>query len=182
MKQIPNILSVLRLLMIPAFVFTYFEMGDGKCVFIPAGIYTLAWLTDVLDGYLARRNNWITDVGKILDPLADKAMQLAAILCFTFDNTVYLVILIPFLVKEFGMLFGSMFIMTKKNVVVQSSWYGKFSTTVLFVCAFTRILVRGNALLDIILSLLMFGMVAFSLLMYYFKEFKGKYNLKLFRN
>ncbi len=182
MKQIPNILSVLRLFMIPAFVITYFEMGDGKYVFIPAGIYALAWITDVLDGYLARRNNWITDVGKILDPLADKAMQLAAILCFTFENPIFLFILIPFLIKEFGMLFGSMFIMTKKNIVAQASWYGKFSTAALFLCAFTRTIVRGNAVLDICLSLLMFSLVAFSLLMYYFKDFKGKYNLKLFKN
>ncbi len=182
MKQIPNILSVLRLFMIPAFVITYFELGVGKCVFIPAGIYALAWLTDVLDGYLARRNNWITDIGKLLDPLADKLMQFAAILCFTFDSPIFLLILIPFLIKEFGMLFGSMFIMSKKNVVVQSSWYGKFSTAALFICAFTRIIFRGNAILDLCLSLLMFSLVAFSLLMYYFKEFKGKYNLRIFKN
>lgn len=182
MKQIPNILSVLRLFMIPAFVITYFEMGAGKNALIPAGIYILAWLTDVLDGYLARRNNWITDVGKLLDPIADKLMQLAAILCFTFDNPVFLVILIPFLIKEFGMLFGSLFIMNKKNVVVQSSWYGKFSTAALFVCALTRIFIRENAILDIAIAVTMFGLVVFSLLMYYFKEFKGTYNLRLFKN
>ena len=178
LKNIPNILSVIRIILVAVFVYTSFCVSDTVALIV----FLVAGATDVVDGYLARRNNWITDIGKLLDPLADKLMQFAAILCFTFDNPVFLVILIPFLVKEFGMLFGSMFIMTKKNVVVQSSWYGKFSTAALFICALTRIFVRGNAILDIILSVLMFGLVAFSLFMYYFKEFKGTYNLRLFKN
>lgn len=177
-KQIPNILSILRLFMIPAFVISYFECTTGYKVFISAGIYVVAWLTDAFDGYLARRNNWITDFGKFIDPLADKLMQLAAILCFTFDNLIFLVMLIPFLVKEFGMLFGSMFIMNRSKIVVQSRWYGKVATVVLFICAFIRVVVRGNAVLDVIIAVVMLAFMIFSLLMYYFNDFKGKYNLK----
>lgn len=179
-RQIPNILSFLRLCMVPAFIICYFKYTVGWKVFISAGVYMIAWLTDVLDGYLARRNGWITDLGKLLDPLADKLMQLAAALCFSADNLIFLIVVIPLLVKEFGMLFASLKIMEKRDVVVASNWYGKLTTVLLFVCAFTRIIIRRNAVLDITLAISMLGLMAFSLFMYYFKVFKGKYNLSLF--
>lgn len=179
-RQIPNMLSVLRLLMIPAFAVSYFEYTDGYNTLIAAGIYVLAWFTDALDGYLARRNSWITDVGKWLDPLADKLMQLAAAICFTIDNKIFLVMLIPLVIKELCMLLGGLFIMKKHKIVVQAHWYGKVATVILFLCAFTRIIVRGNAALDIAIAIVMLCVMIFSLVMYYLKDFKGKYNLELF--
>lgn len=169
-------LSVLRLIMIPAFVVCYFKQK----AYISAIIYVAAWATDVLDGYLARRNNWITDLGKFLDPMADKLMQLAAALCFTMENAVFLIVVIPLLIKEFGMLFASLRITNTQNIVVSSDWYGKLATVLLFVCAFTRLLVRGNPVLDIIIAVFMLACMIFSLLMYYFKVFRGKYKLNLF--
>lgn len=179
-KQIPNMLSTLRLFMIPAFVVCYFKYTAGWKAAISAIIYVVAWLTDALDGYLARRNNWITDVGKLLDPLADKLMQLAAAVCFTVDNKIFLIVVIPLLIKEFGMLFASIRIMRTKNVVVAASWYGKVATVLLFICAFTRLVVRNNPTLDIVIALIMLACMLFSLVMYYIKDFKGKYSLTLF--
>lgn len=176
-KQIPNMLSVLRLCMIPVFVVCYFKYTVGWKAFIAAGIYVIAWATDALDGYLARRNNWITDLGKFLDPLADKLMQLTAAICFTIENSIFLIVVIPLLIKEFGMLFASMYIHKKRNVVVSSNWYGKLATILLFLCAFTRLIIKGNPTLDIVIAVLMLACMIFSLLMYYFKEYKGKYNL-----
>ncbi len=180
-KQIPNILSVLRLFMVPVFIYCYFTFSSGTKSLIATGVYVLAWFTDALDGYLARRNNWITDAGKILDPLADKFMQLAAAVCFTVDNKVFLFVVIPLLIKEFGMLFAAIRIMKTQKVVVSSSWYGKVTTVVLFLCAFSRTAIRGNAELDICLVIIMVSMMIFSLLMYYFKDFKGKYNQEIFK-
>ena len=68
MKHIPNVLTVLRLFMVPLFLIVYFMVSP--IVALP--ISWLAALTDVLDGYLARRNGWITRLGKLLDPIADK--------------------------------------------------------------------------------------------------------------
>ncbi len=174
-RQIPNMLSVLRLLMIPLFVVCYFKNENG----VAATVYVLAWITDALDGYLARRNNWITDLGKILDPLADKLMQLTAAVCFTCDNKIFLIVVIPLLIKEFGMLFAAVKIKKQHNIVVAASWYGKVATVLLFICAFTRILVRNNPVFDIILAVFMLFCMVFSLIMYYLKDFKGKYDLKL---
>jgi len=174
MRHIPNILSVIRLLMIPMFVYSYFEYNTPSNCYIAAAIYALAWFTDALDGYLARRNNWITDAGKILDPLADKLMQITAALCFTIDNIMYLVLLIPIVLKELAILVGGILVIKRNKKVVQARWYGKVATVILFLCAFLRIIVRNNTTLDIIICTVMVTMLVFSLLMYYLKVFKEK--------
>ncbi len=179
-KQIPNILSCLRLMMIPVFVVFYFKYEELPGTFTAAYVYAAAWLTDALDGYLARRNGWITNVGKILDPLADKLMQCAAAVCFTIDSPIFFIVLIPLLVKELGMLFGALTIMRKRKVVVQSSWYGKLATVLLFTFAFLRTGIRNSVALDIAICILMLSTMVFSLVMYYVKQFKGQYHIELF--
>ncbi|MBQ9848694.1 MAG: CDP-alcohol phosphatidyltransferase family protein [Clostridia bacterium] len=174
-KQIPNILSVFRLFMIPVFVVYYFKYTVLPKTLISAGVFVLAWVTDALDGYLARRNNWITDVGKLLDPLADKLMQITAAVCFTIDNRIFLMFLIPLVLKELLMLIGAIIIMKNKKAAVQASWYGKVATILLFVCAFARIIVRGNAVFDTVIASVMLLTMLFALVMYYLKDFKGKY-------
>ncbi len=158
--------------MIPLFVVSYFKFNP----YVATAIYVAAWLTDALDGYLARRNNWITDIGKLLDPLADKLMQLAAAVCFTIDNLLFLAVLIPLVLKETAIMVGGMLIIKRNKVVVQASWYGKLATIVIFVCAFLRLLIRDSLALDITVCVLILFMLIFSLLMYYFKVFRGKYN------
>ena len=176
-RQIPNILSCLRLLMVPAFVVGYF-----KCrLYVAVTIYVVAWLTDALDGYLARRNGWITDVGKILDPLADKFMQLAAASCFAAQNSIYFIVVVLLFLKELGMLYASVRIKKERNIVVAANWFGKLSTIMLFCCAGTRLIVRDNPVLDIAVVTVMVACMTFALLMYYFKEFRAKYQLNVFR-
>ncbi|MBE6692081.1 MAG: CDP-alcohol phosphatidyltransferase family protein [Ruminococcaceae bacterium] len=175
-RQIPNMLSVLRLFMVPLFVVGYFKYKAH----VAAIIYVTAWITDALDGYLARRNGWITDVGKILDPIADKIMQLAAAFCFALENYIYFIVVFLLFLKEFGMLYASVRIKKERNIVVAASWFGKLSTVILFVCAFLRLMIRSNATLDIVVVAIMVICMSFALSMYYFKEFKGKYNLNVF--
>jgi cardiolipin synthase len=172
MKHIPNILSTIRLFAIPVFVYAYFNLSP----YVAAVIYVAAWLTDALDGYLARRFNWITDIGKLLDPLADKLMQITAAVCFTIDNLLFLVVLIPLLIKELAMLIGGMLVIKPQKVVAQAVWYGKLATVVIFVSAFVRLLVRDCLAVDIAVCAVILIMLVFSLLMYYFKIFRGKYN------
>ena len=78
-KYIPNILSVIRLILVGVFIYTFYNVSKiaAVIVFICAGI------TDVIDGILARKFNWITNVGKILDPIADKSMQCTVLLCMS---------------------------------------------------------------------------------------------------
>lgn len=176
-RQIPNILSVVRLFMVPVFIVYYFRYTVLPKTLVSAGVFVLAWLTDALDGYLARRNNWITDIGKILDPLADKLMQLAAAACFSIDNKIFLLFLIPLVLKEVIMLIGAVIVMRRKKIVVQASWYGKVATVLLFICALARIIVRGSAAFDTVIASIMLAAMLFALLMYYYKDYKGKYNI-----
>ena len=83
--NLPNKLSLLRILMVPLFVVAYF-LPFTWSPFVAAGIFVLAALTDVLDGYIARKYNLITTLGKLLDPIADKILVCAALFCITASN------------------------------------------------------------------------------------------------
>lgn len=120
MRHIPNILCFLRILMVGVFVY-FFTQGQYILCMIT---YVIAFLTDILDGYLARRNQWISDLGKLLDPLADKLMLLAALACFYAAGWLPLPILVTVFVKELLMIVGGVFLM-RKNIVVYSDWFGK---------------------------------------------------------
>ena len=175
LKWIPNALCVIRIVLV--FLFVYLSLqGNDQNLYGALFVFLLAGVTDVIDGFLARRNGWITELGKILDPLADKLMQITAAVCFTIDNLLFLTVLIPLLLKELTMLIGGLLVIKRQKVVVQAVWYGKLATVVIFVSAFVRLLVRDCLAVDITVCVLMLAMLIFSLLMYYLKIFRGKYN------
>lgn len=182
-KQIPNILSVLRLCCIPVFIWLIL---NGKRV-AAAAVFFGACCTDVLDGMLARHYGWITSLGKILDPLADKLMQFAVLLSLVLTSegttrVVSLIVLILFSVKELLMLAGGLVVLRVRKDVVVSAWYGKLATTMFFVITMTLILVPNHATLSIALLVLLLCTILFALLMYYFKAFRGRYGMKRFEN
>lgn len=182
-KQIPNILSVIRLLCIPVFVLL-FNLGNRLAA---AGVFCGASLTDVVDGYLARRNNWVTNVGKILDPLADKLMQFTVLLCLTLSfkgpsHVIACIVLILFTLKELAMLAGAIVVLRVKQNVVVSSWYGKLATVIFFIITITLILDPDNFVLCAILCTLLVCTILFALSMYYVKVFRGQYGIKKIEN
>ena len=91
------------------------------------GTYVLAVLTDLLDGYLARQNKWTSDLGKVLDPLADKLMLIAAVGCFYFQGWVPLWLTAIVVGKELIMIVGGA-MLYKKDIVVYADWFGKIAT------------------------------------------------------
>ena len=117
---IPNVLTILRILLIPVFVVLFFKGHKiaALCVFCAAS------LTDMLDGYLARTLNQITDFGKLFDPLADKLMVLTAMVCQGIDGVFPWIAIIIVAVKELVMVLGGVF-MLKNDVVVYSNYVGK---------------------------------------------------------
>ena len=122
-KHIPNIISGIRLLLVG--VFAYFFSKERYIVCL--AVYLAAFFSDLLDGYLARRNNWITDVGKVLDPLADKLMLITAALCFYLKGWLPGYMFYIIVVKEGLMLIGGL-LLFRRGIVVYADWFGKFAT------------------------------------------------------
>jgi cardiolipin synthase len=131
--NIPNCLSVFRLCLVPVFVLSYFsELPNSRL--IAATVYAVATLTDYLDGYIARKYNLITNLGRILDPLGDKLLTFSALLCITIDRVIPFWALAVFFIKEALMGLGGMLIQYRARVDMPSSNYlGKAATVLFFV-------------------------------------------------
>ena len=143
-KNIPNILSIIRLMLVGVFVYTFFCVDEIVALFV----FLTAGATDVIDGYLARRNNWISDLGKILDPVADKTMQCTVLVCLLIKSIIPWWFLAVFFAKEISTLFLSFLVLRKKNFVVVSRWYGKFT-----VCLFYATIVLSVTLKNYIVGI-----------------------------
>lgn len=131
--NLPNLLTIVRFFLVPVFILVY-TGGDAAASRISAAlIFLVASVTDVLDGYIARKYNLVTDFGKLADPVADKLMQLSAIGCLAINNRISMWILVLFIFKEIIMILGGINLL-KDKFVVQSKWSGKIATVVLFIC------------------------------------------------
>lgn len=130
---IPNILSLLRLLLIPVYVTIYLQAQTASEYLLAGTILALSCLTDLLDGKIARHFNMISTLGKILDPLADKATQLSLILCLATKHAILWYLVALFLIKEtFQLVAGAIYL--RRGIMLRSALTtGKLSTTVLFV-------------------------------------------------
>lgn len=137
---IPNILSLFRLFLIPVYVHIYLNAEkDSEYVF--AGfIMALSCITDMIDGKIARHFNMISNLGKVLDPLADKFTQLALILCLSAKYPLLYPVLVLFLVKEFFQLFVAIFHFQKGKVLDGALMAGKICTTVMFISLIALVL------------------------------------------
>ncbi|MBE6939498.1 MAG: CDP-alcohol phosphatidyltransferase family protein [Ruminococcaceae bacterium] len=126
---IPNILSFIRLCLVPLIVWLY----CGKEDYTWAGIMLIiSGITDIVDGFLARRFNWISDFGKILDPIADKLTQAAMLICLILR---YPLILVPFglmFVKELFMTVSGLLVIKRTGDVYSARWHGKVATCLLY--------------------------------------------------
>ena len=118
--NVPNVLTMFRLILIPVFV-AVFVKGHTKWAL---AVFCAASLTDMLDGYLARKLNQVTDFGKLFDPLADKVMVLTALFCQGAAGVLPWPAILIVLAKELLMVLGGAF-MLGKGVVVYANYYGK---------------------------------------------------------
>ena len=130
---IPNLLSLVRLLLIPAYVAIYLNAEDASDYMLAAGILTVSCLTDLIDGKIARHFNMITSLGKVLDPLADKATQFTLILCLTVKYKVLQYVMVLFILKESFQLIAGSLRLRKKKMLKGALISGKICTTVLFI-------------------------------------------------
>lgn len=133
--SIPNLLSLLRLILIPVYVIIYLNAQEATDHYLAAGILAVSCLTDLIDGKIARHFNMITSLGKVLDPLADKLTQFALILCLALkakNNLLWYLIGLFVLKESFQLIAGS--IRLRKGIMLKGALLsGKICTTILFV-------------------------------------------------
>ncbi len=131
MSLIPNALTVLRLVMVPVFVAVFFMFPEEPGAALM--VYALAMLTDAVDGKLARACNCVSRFGTLVDPLADKLMTLAAVICLTWSDIIPLPAMIAAVACEFTKI-GVAAYAARQNIVIAACLPGKLAT-VLFTAA-----------------------------------------------
>lgn len=124
--NLPNIITIFRLFLIPIFIFVYFNNPEENLLYSVI-IFFIAGLSDLLDGYLARKNNQITTFGTVMDPLADKLMLLTALVSYAVSGLIPYVILILVAIKETLMIVGGI-VVYRWGIVNPANYLGKFVT------------------------------------------------------
>jgi len=160
--NLPNCLTILRMLMIPVFAKMYYSDMRAFSMLV----FLLASATDVLDGYLARKWNQITSFGKLMDPLADKLMTLTMIFCLM--NTGYLPVwvLVVLVAKELMMVLGGLVLLkgvNGKKIVVMANWAGKAATALIIAAIALVFPWHSWEIVRLIGQILMYIAVGFSL-------------------
>ena len=140
---IPNMLSLFRLCLIPLYVTIYLNAGESKDYFIAGTILAVSCLTDMIDGQIARRFNLISNLGKVLDPFADKATQLALVICLSIRYPILNYVLVMFLIKECIQVIVAWIKFRQGKALPGSILPGKICTTVLFT-SFTLLVLFPN--------------------------------------
>jgi len=134
---VPNLLSAVRLAMIPMIVWLYsFE----KKYYASIGMILLSGLTDVVDGWIARHFNMVSDFGKALDPLADKLTQGALLLCLMSKYKLMWALVIVFGICEIAKLTLGIVIAKRHDKVNSAKWYGKLNTVFIYLTVMLLIL------------------------------------------
>lgn len=124
--NLPNMITLFRLFLIPIFLYIYFKDPDKNLVYSVI-IFFIAGVSDLLDGYLARKNNQVTPFGTIMDPLADKLMLLTALISYAVSGLIPYGILILVAIKESFMIIGGL-IVYRWGIINPANYLGKFVT------------------------------------------------------
>jgi len=156
--NLPNRLTLVRIILIPFFIF--FLMNDSFLFFkwIAFAVFIIASLTDFLDGYIARKKNLITDFGKFADPLADKLLVCSALICLLSLGKINVYLVLIIIARDF-IISGFRLVAASKGVVIAADWSGKIKTAlqmvmILFVIADIKFLFIPTIILEIAVVLL----------------------------
>ena len=125
--NLPNTLTTIRMILIVPFVMIMQITPDGNGRFAALAIFIIASMTDFLDGYIARKNHLVTNFGKFMDPLADKLLVSAAMICLVSMDRLPAWMVIIIISREFA-ISGFRLIAADNGIVIAASWWGKFKT------------------------------------------------------
>lgn len=147
---IPNIISLLRICIIPVFISLYFS-DKPQHYFYALLVIVLSAVTDVVDGFIARRFNMVSDVGKVLDPIADKLTQVSVVFCLMFTHPNLIVMVVVLFTKELLTLFAAVYILRTGFKPISAKWFGKLATVVVYLTFFYAIYLDINPNMPILI-------------------------------
>ncbi len=133
---VPNVLSLLRIGILPVFIILYIRsctIDSVTLMYTAFGLLIVSGLTDCFDGWIARRFHQESEIGKLLDPVADKLTQVAVLIALTTQYREFLPLLVICTVKEMLQGLGGIIVLGKGIEMRSSKWYGKVSTVVFYV-------------------------------------------------
>lgn len=145
--NLPNKLTVLRMCLVPVIIVVLLLPVNIATNIIGAFIFLAASLTDLLDGKIARKNGLVTDFGKFMDPLADKFMVIAAMMCIIFRShdeklifTVFMPLVMITVFRELAVTSIRLVAIKNANIVVAANIHGKVKTVTQIVCVMAALL------------------------------------------
>lgn len=174
---IPNLLSLFRLALIPVYIAVYLNAEEDWQYYVAGAILAVSCVTDLIDGKIARRFHMISTVGKVLDPLADKATQFTLTLCLSVHYPALRPVLVLFVIKEGFQLIVGIIHFRKGKMLPGALMAGKICTTILFVSLIALVLFPGiphsavNAIALVDTGFLIFSFVSY-ILAYFGKNTK----------
>lgn len=130
--NLPNKLTILRICMVPFFIACFYIKSDFS-LYIAAVVFILAYITDAVDGHLARKNGQVTDFGKLMDPIADKLLSCSALIMLAAWGFAHPVAVIIILSREF-LISGVRLVCADKGVIIAASKWGKLKTISQAIC------------------------------------------------
>ena len=133
---VPNVLSLLRIAILPVFIILYIRsctLDSAALMYTAFGLLVLSGLTDCFDGWIARRFHQESEIGKLLDPVADKLTQVAVLIALATQYQEFLPLLAICTVKEMLQGLGGLIVLGKGVEMRSSKWYGKMSTVVFYI-------------------------------------------------
>ena len=141
--SIPNLMGYFRILLIPLFSWMYCTADSTGDYYAAAVVVGVSGLTDMFDGKIARRFHMITELGKFIDPLADKLTQAALLICLAVRYPLMRAVLVLFVIKEGFMAVMGALLLPRGKKLDGAMWFGKVCTAVLYAVLFLLLLLPG---------------------------------------
>ena len=165
--SIPNLMGYFRILLIPLFSWMYCTADSTGDYYAAAVVVGVSGLTDMFDGKIARRFHMITELGKFIDPLADKLTQAALLICLAVRYPLMRAVLVLFVIKEGFMVVMGALLLPRGKKLDGAMWFGKVCTAVLYAVLFLLLLLPGigtmaaNVLIGICGAFLLFSFLMY---------------------
>lgn len=149
-RYVPNMITTLRFFLVPLYVIVFYSNMENSLIYAIL-IFALAGITDMIDGTIARKYDLVTKLGTVLDPLADKTMQLAVLITFTTKGYIPLWAIVIIGIKEILMIIGGLILYYgKSDAVIPSNVYGKLATVVFYLTIFS-VAYKSESIISLIL-------------------------------